>query len=167
VGGIEFLISLIRLILKTAINKLIKLVVIITGTVFVLGNCKKNPFDYRNKYKGDFLFTEYYHSYIYYLPQPNPPRDSFITYQYDVNIDVNYSKEFKGKLILKTDYNYTQTIQVDKKGNILLDCPYQGTGKFNNNNNLNYTETYNIDCPGAGLGGGYGQSSHTITATRK
>lgn len=147
-------------------NKTILFLLVLLA-VFVTLDCKKRPFDYRNKYKGDFVFTESYHYYIFNQPQPAPPKDTFISYQYDINISINYAKEYKHKLILKTASEFTYAIQVDKKGIIVLDCPDEGQGKFSNANNLTYTASYNIDCPGAGLGGGANQSTHTISATRK
>ena len=142
-----------------------------TAVTFLLVNCKKHPFDYRNKFTGDFIFTESYHSFIYHLPPPNPPTDTLINYQYNVKIYVDYSKEFKGKVIFKmhdgTTYSYTQTVQVDKKYNLSVECPYEGQGTFANRDNLSYTASYNVNCSGAGLGGASNQSSHTIIGTRK
>jgi len=115
--------------------------------------CKKNPFDFRSKYTGDYEFTYSYSSWninvgvydadtLYYAGN--------IYYENDGKIIINY-------------YSGTELeLGIDKDGNLSLSCG-ASAGKFDNSSSVSIDYSTG-SCPGSGLGGG---TNYTIRGTKK
>ncbi len=121
--------------------------------VFCNIGCKKTPFDFRNKYCGDYNFV-----YSYYSWQLNLGVYATDTINYSGK--VYYSIENK----IEVDYNPNLSLElgITQDGNLSLPC---GTiiGKFEDDNNL--TLNYNSNsCGHGGLGGG---SNYSIIGKKK
>ena len=120
--------------------------------VIVLGihcaSCEKILFDYRNKYCGDWYFTNIYRSW----DMDNPENNSRDTGYY------NGSIWYENKDHIKIEYssNHTIEFEINKNGEITLDSYYPVGGKFSDENTVQFS------LHSGGMGGGSG-----VTVTGK
>lgn len=100
---------------------------IIIGVILVsLYSCEKQPFDYRNKFVGDYEFTK---RAVFFYPPNN-------------NIDTTYTTVFKGSVKngkesneMEIHYeNYTNSLGEIEKRKVLVFIDYDGV--FTNSNNI-------------------------------
>ena len=129
---------------------------LILTLIFISVGCKKQPFDYRNKYIGKFNFV---YSYRSWTMQGTYASD---TIYYSGKIYYDISSEDK----IKLDYDQNATLELDinKNGELSLPCGVT-IGKFDNNDQvtLNYGSN-SCSGGGGGLGGG---TNCSLTGTRK
>jgi hypothetical protein len=123
--------------------------------IIISSGCKKKLFDYRNKYTGDYNFVYSYSSWTLSLG----------VYESDTiyySGKVYYDKKSKGIIKINYTSNATLELQINKNGDLSLQC---GTtiGKFENKNKLTLNYSTN-SCPGGGLGGG---SNFSITGIKQ
>jgi hypothetical protein len=118
-------------------------------------SCKKQLFDYRNKYTGDYDFTYSYSSWIV-----NQGTVSSGTSNYSGK--VYYDKKSEGVIKINYEANTTLELNIDRNGNLTLLCGVQA-GKFESKNKvtLNYGTG---SCAGSGMGGG---SNYSVTGIKK
>ncbi len=122
--------------------------------VLINFSCKKNVFDFRNKYVGDYEFVYTYSSW-----QMNLGVYASGTNNYSGR--VYYDKNTKDKI--KIEYNNsTLDLGIDKDGNLSLACG-TSAGKFESKSKLTINSSSNA-CPGGGLGGG---TNYSLIGTKK
>lgn len=112
--------------------------------------CKKNPFDYRTKYIGDYTFTD---SWTSYNMAASPPTNSGIR---ETNGKIEYGEQ--GFLKVTFDNNrpdWFHDLQVDREGNLTENTRDVGKISRNSINYHNYV---------SGLGGG---STTNISGKKK
>ena len=122
-------------------------------SVFALFGCKKIPFDFRNKYCGDYNFV-----YSYSLWQYGIGVYDADTIYYSGK--VYYDK--KGNIKINYDANSTLELGIEKNGNLRLDCGAL-IGKFENKSKLELNYSTNT-CGNGALGA---SSSFSIIGTKK
>ena len=99
--------------------------VIILTTIY---GCEKIPFDYRNKYCGDWNFTT---EYQYFMMDSG----SFDTvYIYDGRIWYNES----GKINIEYRKDIILAFEINEQGEITSDAYYPVNGEFSDKNNLSF-----------------------------
>jgi len=120
---------------------------------FILLNvgCKKNPFDYRTKYIGDYDFVN---SWSYYCMSSTPPSNSGVIY---TSGRIEHEKEDMIKVVRDASQPaYYDLFLIDKEGNLSVGGSYKG--KCDNKTKMHFSVT----------GGGLGcPSSSTITGTKR
>lgn len=130
------------------ITRLSILILILTSL-----SCKKLPFDYRNKYIGDYNFV---HSYSSWTVNQGTYASGTDNYSGRVYYDLK-SKEY-----IKFEYNNSiLELKVSRKGKLTLPCGAPA-GEFTSDNSvtINYSTS---TCSGA-LGGG---TNISVTGTKK
>lgn len=128
-----------------------KITVIILIVLSAFG-CKKRPFDFRNKYVGDYDITYSYSSWQLNSGVYNS--DTLST-----GGKVYYDK--KDQIIISYNTNSTLILGITKDGNLSLSCGTE-IGKFDNKNEFRINYGTN-SCPGGGMGGG---TNYCIIGTR-
>ena len=114
-------------------------------TIFllILVGCKKRPFDFRNKYLGEWDFTT---EYGYFNMSDSTSFDTVYNYKGEVWYDE------KGKIIIEYREDNILEFEINKEGEITIDDYYDTRGEFSDKNNVSfYKQT-------GGLGGGTNQS---------
>jgi hypothetical protein len=126
-------------------------IIIILFSALLNFSCEKRPFDFRNKYLGNYDFV-----YSYSKWQLNLGVYDTISYTGKVYYDD------RDEISLDYNPNLTWVLGIDKDGNLSLPCGVT-IGKFENKNNLVLDYTTNT-CGGGGLGGG---SNYHIVGKKK
>ena len=121
--------------------------------ILTLG-CKKRPFDYRNKYCGNYDFHYIEIPWTSINGNLSPNEGSYTGKVY-------YEKKANGDIIL-INYkgNITLTFAIDRQGKI-VGCG--GTGQFEKHKSVAF-EHKTSSCSSGGLGAGY---NYTVTGTKK
>jgi hypothetical protein len=117
--------------------------------------CKKQLFDYRNKYTGDYDFVYTYNSWMMNIGYYDSG-----TLNYSGK--VYYDKKSEG--VIKINYlsNAVLELTIDKSGNLTLPCGATA-GRFESKNKVRLSYSTG-SCPGGGMGGG---TNYLITGTKK
>ena len=130
--------------------------ILIFTSVFLLSiifGCEKIPFDFRNKYVGDYEFEYSYSSW----------QINIGVYETDT---INYSGKVyydeKGKIKINYNPNLTLDLDIDKNGTLSLECGAE-IGEFDDDENLTLNYSSN-SCGSNGLGRG---TNYKIIGTKK
>jgi hypothetical protein len=131
-----------------------KTILILFVLAAVTGGCKKIPFDKRNKYLGDYHFTNSYFTWNitpYQSPTTTAEYDGKVSYDKKSNKNV-IDIEFAPSLVYR--------FEINDNGEITI-CG--GGGKFENKNKVTFDYSSH-SCPGNGLGGGI---VYSVTGDKK
>ncbi len=116
--------------------------------LLLFAQCKKNPFNYRTKYLGDYTFTV--HKILWSMSPLGTNIDT--NYFYDGKIEYG---TIKNTMLIHFSENNTVEVIVSKDGLISNDNDYDPvTGKFESKTSMNFS--YHLG--GLGSGGSYGVS---------
>lgn len=120
-----------------------KVIVIVTGIVFLFLGCEKESIDYRDKYCGEWYFTTIIRSFS--MENESSSHD---TIYYDGLIWY----ENKDSIIIEYRENRVLEFEINDSGEIFIDRYYPTHGEFIDENNVNF------NLYSGGLGGGTGES---------
>lgn len=121
-------------------------------SIFLNSGCKKNPFDYRTKYLGDYEFVDSWSSWS----MVGPSNSSGVNYSTG---KVEYGNDKTIRITLNSNNpTYFHEFDIDRDGNLSLQSGGGSIGKFQSRKKVSFSLT------SGGLGGG---GTDNITGTKK
>ncbi len=108
-------------------KNVIYLLVSLNISLFIFSGCEKTPFDFRNKYCGDWNFTT---DYMYF--SPDSVHDTVYKYVGKVWYDE------KGKINIEYRKDITLEFEINESGEIVFDAYYIVSGSFSDKNNVSF-----------------------------
>ncbi|CAN5509448.1 hypothetical protein BH10BAC1_BH10BAC1_09900 [soil metagenome] len=133
-------------------NKKWFLIISCFAVLILIVSCKKNPFDYRTKYIGDYDFVN---SWTSYNMSATPPTSSGITYSTG---KIDYGKDGMVNIIFDNNFpTFVAELKIDRDGNLSFTNGLKA-GQCQSRKKMHYSYS------GGGLGGG---STSSITGTKK
>lgn len=132
-------------------NKKVHIALLLLLFVALNYGCKKNPFDYRTKYLGDYEFVDSWSSWS----MVGPSNSSGVNYSTG---KVEYGNDKTIRITLNSNNPHFHEFDIDRDGNLSLQSGGGSIGKFQSRKKVSFSLT------SGGLGGG---GTDNITGTKK